>query len=46
MVVGEVTSIDGGRKVISEDGKEFELEFPEEDPFWKVFFETLEKPDV
>jgi hydrogenase maturation factor len=46
MVVGEVTSKECGRKVISDDGKEFELEFPEEDPFWKVFFETLEKPDL
>ncbi|MCS7136629.1 MAG: AIR synthase family protein [Aigarchaeota archaeon] len=46
MVVGEVTDPAHGRIVVSNDGKEFELEFPDEDPFWKVFFETLEKPDV
>lgn len=45
MVVGEVTGLEEGRKLVSEDGKESELQFPEEDPFWKAFFETLENPD-
>jgi len=45
MAIGEVTKLKEGRKVISEKYGEFELEFPEEDPFWKAFFETLEKPD-
>lgn len=45
MVVGEIVDLKEGRKVILNDGKEVELQFPEEDPFWKAFFETLEKPD-
>ncbi|MGC8911010.1 MAG: AIR synthase family protein [Nitrososphaeria archaeon] len=45
MVIGEITESGRGRKIVSDKFGEFELEFPEEDPFWKAFFETLEKPD-
>lgn len=46
MVVGEITDLKEGRRVILKEGSEKKLEFPEEDPFWRAFFETLEKPDM
>jgi hydrogenase maturation factor len=45
MIIGKVKPLEEGRRIVQDDGSEFDLRFPGEDPFWGAFFKTLEQPD-
>ncbi len=42
-IIGEVTNVREGVKIVYSNGVEEQLRYPKIDPFWPAFFKTVEK---